>query len=114
MMGIVHAAFRRDLARVRLVLTAARVPQGERKQAVADQVEWLTDRLHEHHHTEDAGLWPLIRQRNPAAAGLLEATHQIPAVPRFILLRGFARPYRRRREAWWSPQVTAGRAAASR
>ena len=28
MMGIVHAAFRRDLARVRLVLTAMPVPQG--------------------------------------------------------------------------------------
>ena len=85
MMGIVHAAFRRDLARVRLVVTATRVPQGERKQAVADQVVWLTDRLHEHHHTEDAGLWPLIRQRNPAAAGLLEtmeAEHRaiVPAI----------------------------------
>jgi len=85
MMAIVHAAFRRDLARVRLVVTATRVPQGERKQAVADQVVWLTDRLHEHHHTEDAGLWPLIRQRNPAAAGLLEtmeAEHRaiVPAI----------------------------------
>ena len=218
MMGIVHAAFRRDLVRVRLVLTAAPVPQGERRQAVADQVVWLMNRLHEHHHTEDAGLWPLIRRRNPAAAGLLEAMEtehraivpaidaltaaaqryrsaqgdapreeliealdaltsvllphldrevaqampvvsqtltareweawnkqanvkgkplrelgleghwlideidpegyqvvadQVPAVPRFILLHGFARPYRRRRDAWWSPQVTADHAAAS-
>jgi hypothetical protein len=39
---------------------------------------------------------------------------QVPAVPRFILLHGFARPYRLRRDTWWSPQVTAGRAAASR
>jgi len=38
MMGIVHAAFRRDLARVRLMLTATPAPQGERRQAVADQV----------------------------------------------------------------------------
>ena len=29
MMGIVHAAFRRDLARVRLVLTAMPTPQGD-------------------------------------------------------------------------------------
>jgi hypothetical protein len=224
MMGIVHAAFRRDLARVRLVLTATPVPQGGRRQAVADQavadqVVWLMDRLHEHHQTEDAGLWPLVRRRNPAAAGLLEAMEaehraivpevdtltaaaqryrsapgdaarleliqaldaltgvllphldrevaeampvvsqtltardweawnkqanvkgkpprelgleghwlideidpedyqvvvsQVPAVPRFILLHGFARPYRRRRDAWWSPQVTAGHAATSR
>jgi hypothetical protein len=38
MMGIVYAAFRRDLARVRLMLTATLVPQGERRQPVADQV----------------------------------------------------------------------------
>jgi len=63
MMGIVHAAFRRDLVRVRLVLTTAPVPQGERRHAVADQVVWLTDRLYEHHHTEDTGLWPLVRRR---------------------------------------------------
>ena len=33
MMGIVHAAFGRDLARVRLMLAAAPVPQGERRQS---------------------------------------------------------------------------------
>jgi hypothetical protein len=35
MMGIVHAAFGRDLARIRLMLAAAPAPQGERRQAVA-------------------------------------------------------------------------------
>jgi hypothetical protein len=45
MMGIVYAAFRRDLARVRLMLTATPVPQGERRQAVADQVVWLLAQL---------------------------------------------------------------------
>jgi hypothetical protein len=29
------------------------VPQGERRQAVADQVVWLMDGPHEPHHTED-------------------------------------------------------------
>jgi Hemerythrin HHE cation binding domain len=219
MMGIVHAAFSRDLARVRLVLTAAPAPQGSRRQAVADQVLWLMEMLHEHHQTEDDGLWPLIRRHNPAAAPLLatmEADHraivpaigaltaaarhyrctqddaprlelvaaldaltgvllphldrevaeampvvgqtltarqwdawnkesnvkpkslrelgleghwlldeidpegyqvvtqQVPAVPRFILLHGFARPYRRRRDAWWSPGVSAGPVPTSR
>jgi hypothetical protein len=33
MMGIVHAAFGRDLARIRLMLAAAPVPQGERRQS---------------------------------------------------------------------------------
>jgi Hemerythrin HHE cation binding domain len=207
MMGIAHAAFRRDLARVRLVLTATPAPHDGRRQAVADQVLWLMQALHAHHDAEDAGLWPLVRQRNPAAAELLDAmeadhraivpamqalteaarqygstdsdgprlelmqaldsltavlephlnrevrdampvvaqaltardwdawnhkynikpkspwqlgldgqwlldeidpegyqvmVHQVPAVPRFILLHGFARPYRRRKSAWWS------------
>ena len=218
-MGIVHAAFRRDLTRVRLVLTTTPVPQGSRRQAVAGQVLWLTEMLYAHHESEDAGLWPFIRQRNPAAAELLDAmeadhraivpaveavtataqqyrstesggprlelvqalnsltdvllphldrevqeampvvaetltapdldawqhkyvvkpkslwqlgleghwlideidpegyqvaAHQVPAVPRFILLHGFARPYRRRTNAWWSPEVPAGHGAAAR
>lgn len=218
MMAIVHAAFRRDLARVRLVLTVTPVPQGARKQAVAEQISWLMQRLHEHHQTEDEGLWPLVRQHNPAAAGLLEVmeaehrvivpavealtatarhyrsapddaarlqliealdeltgvllphldrevaeampvvarslsardwaawnkkanvkgkplrelgleghwliddidpegyqvvTGEVPPVPRFILLHGFARAYRRRTDAWWGPQVPAGSAGAS-
>ena len=217
MMGIVHAAFRRDLARVRLVLTAMPVPQGGRRRAVADQVLWLMQVLHAHHTAEDSGLWPLVRQRNPAAKQLLDAmevdhraivpamqaltaaarqyrstdnddprlelvraldwltgvlephldrevrdampvvaqaltardlgawnqtynikpkspwqlgldgqwlldeidpegyqvvVQQVPAVPRFILLHGFARPYRRRRSAWWSSDAPHGHAAA--
>ena len=71
MMGIVHAAFRRDLARVRLVLTAA-APQGGRRQAVAAQVVWLMHRLHEHHQTEDARLvaaGPPAQPGRGAAAG---------------------------------------------
>ena len=71
MMGIVHAAFRRDLARVRLVLTAMPVPQGGRRRAVADQVLPLMQVLHAHHTAEDSGLWPLVRQRNPAGKQLL-------------------------------------------
>jgi len=68
MMGIVHAAFRRD----------------------------LVNRLHEHHHTEDAGLWPLIRRRNPAAAGLLEAmeTEHRAIVPAIDALTAAAERYR--------------------
>ena len=84
MMGIAHAAFRRDLTRVRQVLTATPVPQGGRRQAVADQVLWLMQALQAHHTAEDAGL----------------------------LLHGFARPYRRRRSAWWSPGAPHGHAAA--
>ena len=57
------------------------------------------------------GHW-LIDEIDPE--GYQVVAHQVPAVPRFILLHGFARSYRRRRDAWWNPQVTASRAAASR
>jgi hypothetical protein len=33
----------------------------------------MLDFLHAHHSSEDAGLWPLVRQRNPTAAGLLDS-----------------------------------------
>ncbi len=98
MMGIAHAAFRRDLTRVRQVLTATPVPQGGRRQAVADQVLWLMQALHAHHTAEDAGLWPLVRQRNPAAAQLLdamEADHRA-IVPAMQTLTAAARQYRSR------------------
>ncbi|GAA4227572.1 hypothetical protein FHR32_001553 [Streptosporangium album] len=38
---------------------------------------------------------------------------QVPAVPRFILLHGFARSYRRQAAARWQPKVPARRAGAS-
>lgn len=54
------------------------------------------DRLHDHHHTEDAGLWPLIRQRNPAAGGLLEAmeTEHRAIVPAIDALTAATKRYR--------------------
>ncbi len=58
-----------------------------------------------------AGHW-LIDEIDPEDYQVV--ANQVPAVPRFILLHGFAGHYRRRRDAWWSPQVSAGRAAASR
>ncbi|WP_207755370.1 hemerythrin domain-containing protein [Nonomuraea cypriaca] len=33
--------------------------------------------------------------------------HQVPPLPRFILLRGFARTYRRRAAARWQPEIPA-------
>ena len=56
------------------------------------------------------GHW-LIDEIDPE--GYQVVADQVPAVPRFILLHGFARPYRRRRDGWWSPQVMADRGAAS-
>lgn len=73
MMGIVHSALKRDLLRTRDVLTAAPAPQGRQRQALGEHVTWMMAFLHAHHSSEDDGLWPLVRRRNPAAAELLDS-----------------------------------------
>lgn len=73
MMGVVHAALQRDLLRVRGVLDGAPRPVGGQRRAIADHVVWMMSFLHAHHTSEDAGLWPLVRQRDPDAIGLLDS-----------------------------------------
>lgn len=41
--------------------------------ALGQHVTWMMDFLHAHHSGEDAGLWPFVRERNPAAAELLDS-----------------------------------------
>ncbi|MEV6989461.1 hemerythrin domain-containing protein [Streptomyces sp. NPDC093228] len=212
MMGIVHGALCRDLDRARTVLTAEPCPEHRRARALGEHVVWLMEVLHAHHTGEDEGLWPLVRERDPAAVPLLDSldadhrriepaaealtvaarrysgsatdesriellaaldalttvlvphlereveqgmpvvaanlsqadwhawdqkynvkpkslgqlgmeghwlldgldpegyrivVHLVPPLPRFVLLHGFARAYRRRVAAWWRPQVPA-------
>lgn len=73
MMGIVHSALLRDLQRVRGALETAPFPQGRRRTALAAHLAWMMTFLHAHHSTEDAGLYPMIRLKNPATAELLDA-----------------------------------------
>jgi hypothetical protein len=79
MMGIVHGALRRDLLRARDAVTTEPFPAGRQRRALGEHVVWLMQFLHAHHTSEDDGLWPLVRERNPAAGELLdslEADHQ--------------------------------------
>ena len=46
---------------------------------------------------------------NAYIAGYWVVVHTVPAVPRFILLHGFARAYRRRARARWQPGSQADR-----
>jgi hypothetical protein len=73
MMGIVHDALRRDLARAIGVLSTAPYPTGGRRAAIGEHVGWMMSFLHAHHHGEDAGLWPLVRDRDPRATPLLDS-----------------------------------------
>ncbi|MFJ2032832.1 hemerythrin domain-containing protein [Streptosporangium sp. NPDC087985] len=217
MMRIVHGALRRDLDRTHAALTTEPYPQGRQRRALGEHVVWMMELLHAHHTGEDEGLWPLVRERDPAAGPLLDSldadhrriapaivtltaageryaatatdearaelvaalealmgvlvphlereveeampvvsasitqaewhawdqtynikpksfaqlgieghwlldgidregyqvvVRQVPAVPRFILLHGFARSYRRQAAARWQPKVPARRAGA--
>src|SRR6185437_5229259 len=73
MMGIVHRALSRDLARARAALTADWPPADDQRVAIAAHLGWLMRFLHRHHESEDAGLYPLVRRRSPAAAAMLDA-----------------------------------------
>ena len=70
-MGIVHSALRRDLERTRVALTTAPYPDGARRRAIGDHLLAMMHFLHVHHHGEDAGLWPMVRQ-GPVHGLLLE------------------------------------------
>lgn len=78
-MRIVHNALRRDLARGRATLTRRPYPHPAQRRALGAHLAWMMAFLHHHHSGEDAGLYPLVRARNPAAAALLDrmdADHQ--------------------------------------
>jgi iron-sulfur cluster repair protein YtfE (RIC family) len=97
-MGVVHDALRRDLARLSTTLAAGRVRSGDdaKRRAISDHVEWMMDFLHHHHEGEDQGLWPLLFGRAPEARALLErmeADHRriIPAMEEVMAAAPFYR-----------------------
>jgi hypothetical protein len=73
MMYVMHHAFRRDLAAFAAAAEATPVADRECWVALAGRWELFATALHHHHSGEDAGLWPLVRSRNPAAAELLDS-----------------------------------------
>jgi hemerythrin-like domain-containing protein len=75
MMRIVHQALRRDLQRAHVALTSTPPPPPQQEQAIARHLTWMMGFLRAHHRSEDDGLYPLVRQRDAAAAQLLDAMH---------------------------------------
>ena len=71
MMRIVHDALRRDLRRVRQVITGDPPPDRSQRVAVAAHLRWVMGFLEAHHRAEDLGLYPLRVERDPAADALV-------------------------------------------
>ena len=74
MMGIVHDALRRDLARAIDTLSGDALPPEPQGQAIGRHVEWMMGFLHQHHHGEDEGVWPLLRRRRPDVVPVVDET----------------------------------------
>ena len=72
MMRIVHDALRRDLERARVALTRGSPPDDRQRMAIAEHLRWVMAFLHAHHRSEDEGLYPVVRERDAAAAALLD------------------------------------------
>jgi hemerythrin-like domain-containing protein len=71
-MRIVHNALRRDLTRATSVIGAAPHPHPDQREAIAEHLLFMMRFLHHHHSGEDAGLYPLVRAKNPEATVLLD------------------------------------------
>lgn len=70
-MTIVHNGLRRDLERTQTALGEWPYPDPVQRAAIVDHLTWMIGFLHKHHHAEDDGLYPVVRQRVPAAAAVL-------------------------------------------
>ena len=85
MMRIVHNALRRDLRRAREALTRDPAPDDRQIRAIAEHLTWMMEFLDAHHRSEDDGLYPVVRERDPSAASLLDdMAHDHEAVSRSI------------------------------
>ena len=72
MMRIVHQALRRDLERTVVALRNTPPPADRQRSAIAQHLAWMMTFLHNHHESEDLGLYPVIRVRRPDVAALLD------------------------------------------
>jgi hemerythrin-like domain-containing protein len=75
---IIHAAVRRDLARMEGALRS--FPEGDLQRAEQLQRAWasLWEQLHHHHRSEDAYVWPYVRRLgvlDPDLVDQMEAEH---------------------------------------
>lgn len=83
-MTLFHGALRRDLARARRLLQSPGALTLRRTRRLGRHLLWLMAQLRWHHEGEDHGLWPLLLERAPESAPVLEAMeseHQAIDVP---------------------------------
>jgi hypothetical protein len=72
LMHIVHQALRRDLERAAAILDGGPPLADRQRIAVAGHVGWMMAFLRAHHESEDNGLYPVVRERRPDVAVILD------------------------------------------
>ena len=100
MMRIVHTALRRDLQRARATLARIPLPDDRQRVALAGHLTWMMAFLESHHRSEDLGLYPVVRERDPGAAALLDdmATGHEAVATAIATLEAAAATYAKRDE----------------
>lgn len=79
MMRIVHDALRRDLARATATLARRELTSPAQRRAIAAHLNWMMGFLHDHHASEDNGLYPLVRERARGEVEALEVLDRMAA-----------------------------------
>ena len=76
-MYVMHRAFRRDVEAFATAVTATPVDDRQRWARLSRRFRLFADVLHKHHHGEDVGLWPLLRERgaDPEVLDAMQAEH---------------------------------------
>lgn len=73
MNGVIHAALRRDLERIALLVARPEDLSPARLQAIGGHAVWLMELLHRHHTTEDERLFPVMRANQPDIGPLIDS-----------------------------------------
>lgn len=71
-MVVVHKMFRREFGLALTLVLGVAPGDSAQAQRVVDGITSMLGVLHHHHTAEDLFLWPLLRERAPAQAALLE------------------------------------------
>jgi hypothetical protein len=71
-MRIVHETFRRAFDESAQLVRAAPTPSAPRVAFLADHIDFGISMLHTHHESEDLLMYPLLAQRVPAQAAMIE------------------------------------------
>jgi iron-sulfur cluster repair protein YtfE (RIC family) len=73
---LAHRVFRREFDRLGEAAAVIGAEEAPLTYAIEDQIAMMARSLHAHHHGEDTEIWPVVRERDPAGAVVLDALEQ--------------------------------------